>query len=175
MSTWKIESVIRRYKLDADQNKAEKTARKRARARQKAKKRTTQLVKGGEPCFLFQLDMIVIQWNSLQRYVMTAVDHATKLGCAGMRKNKRSRSAADFLYRLRYLVGQPIENLQTDNASEIAWEFERADGSYNTTSIDHTNHWAILPLWNILNGNLLGSVVQCYPCGQPADALDKTP
>jgi transposase InsO family protein len=38
----------------------------------------------------------------------------------------RARSAADFLYRLRYLVNQPIENLQTDNGSEFAWEFERA-------------------------------------------------
>lgn len=32
----------------------------------------------------------------------------------------------NFLYRLRYLVDQPIENLQTDNGSEFAWEFERA-------------------------------------------------
>jgi len=48
-----------------------------------------------------------------------------KLGYARMYKNKSSR-AADFLYRLRYLVGQPIENLQTDNGSEFAWEFERA-------------------------------------------------
>ena len=45
---------------------------------------------------------------------------------ARMYKNKSSRSAADFLYRLRYLVAQPIENLQTDNGSEFAWEFERA-------------------------------------------------
>ncbi len=43
-----------------------------------------------------------------------------------MYKNKSSRSAADFLYRLCYLVDQPIENLQTDNGSEFAWEFERA-------------------------------------------------
>jgi transposase InsO family protein len=43
-----------------------------------------------------------------------------------MYKNKSSRSATDFLYRLRYLVNQPIENLQTDNGSEFAYEFERA-------------------------------------------------
>jgi len=54
------------------------------------------------------------------------MDHATKLGYARMYKNKSSRCAADFLYRLRYLVGQPIENLQTDDGSEFAWEFERA-------------------------------------------------
>jgi transposase InsO family protein len=126
ISTWKIERVIRRYKLYPDQRKQEKTTRKRARARQKPKKRITQLVKEGSPCFLFQLDTIVIYWNNLKRYILTAVDHATKLGYARMYKNKSSRSAADFLYRLRYLVDQPIENLQTDNGSEFAWEFETA-------------------------------------------------
>jgi hypothetical protein len=43
VSTWKIERVIRRYKLYPDHKKAEKTARRRARARQKPKKRITQL------------------------------------------------------------------------------------------------------------------------------------
>ena len=41
-------------------------------------------------------------------------------------KNKSSRVATDLLYRLCYLVNQPIENLQTDNGSEFALEFERA-------------------------------------------------
>jgi len=124
--TWKIERVIRRYKLYRDKKKEGKIARKRARARQKPKKRITQLVKEGSLCSLFQLDTIVIYWNNAKRYILTAVDHATKLGYARMYKNKSSRSAANFLYRLRYLVGQPIENLQTDNGSELAWEFERA-------------------------------------------------
>ncbi len=83
-------------------------------------------MKEGRPCFLFQFDTIVIYWNSLKRYILTAVDHATKLGYARMYKNKSSRAAADFLYRLRYLVGQPIENLQTDNGSEFTWKFEEA-------------------------------------------------
>ena len=126
ISTWKIERVIRRYKLYPDQMKAEKTSRKRARARQKPKKRITHLVKEGRPYFLFQLDTIVIYWNNVKRYILTALDHATKLGYARMYTNKSSRSAADFLYRLRYLIDQPIENLQTDNGSEFAWEFERA-------------------------------------------------
>jgi transposase InsO family protein len=126
ISTWKMEIVIRRYKLYPDKRKAEKTARKRARSHQKPKRKITQLVKEGRPCFLFQLDTIVIYWNNVKRYILTAVDHATKLGYACMYKNKSSRVAADFLYRLHYLVNQPIENLQTDNGSEFAWEFERA-------------------------------------------------
>jgi len=118
--------VIRRHKLYPDKKKAEKTARKRARARQKPKKRITQLVKEGRPCFLFHLDTIVIYWDNLKRYILTAVDHATKLGYARMYKNKGSRVATDFLYRLLYLINQPIENLQTDNGSEFALEFEKA-------------------------------------------------
>jgi hypothetical protein len=83
-------------------------------------------VKEERPYFLFQLDTIVIYWGNLKRYILTAVDHATKLGYARMYKNKSSRAATDFLYRLRYLVNQPIQNLQTDNGSEFALEFERA-------------------------------------------------
>ena len=83
-------------------------------------------MKEGRPCFLFHIDTIVIYWNGLKRYILTGVDHVSKLGYARMYKNKSSRSAADFLYRLRYLVNQPIENFQTDNGSEFALEFERA-------------------------------------------------
>jgi len=43
-----------------------------------------------------------------------------------MYKNRSSRSAADFLYRLRYLINQPIQNLQTENGSQFTFEFERA-------------------------------------------------
>jgi len=38
ISTWKIEVVIRRYNLYPDKQKAEKTARRRARSRQKPKR-----------------------------------------------------------------------------------------------------------------------------------------
>jgi len=126
ISTWKVERVIRKHELYPDRKKAERIAQKRARARQRPKKRITQLVKEGRPCFLFQLDTIVIYWGNVKRYILTAIDHASKLGYARMYRNKSSRCAADFLYRLRYLVGQSIENLQTDNGSEFAWEFERA-------------------------------------------------
>lgn len=126
ISTWKIERVIRRHKLYPDRTKAEKTVRKRARARERPKKRITQLTKDRKPYFLLQLDTIVIYWNNLKRYILTATDHATKLGYARMYKNKSSRVATDFLYRLKYLINQPIKNLQTDNGSEFALEFEKA-------------------------------------------------
>ena len=126
ISTWKIERVIRRYKLYPDQRKAEKTSRRRAISLKRAKRRITKLMKEKRLSFLFQLDTIVIYEGNLKRYILTAIDHATKLGYARMYRNKSSKAAADFLYRLRYLVGQPIENLQTDNGSEFVREFEKA-------------------------------------------------
>jgi IS30 family transposase len=94
-------------------------------------------VKEGGAYFHFHLDTIVIYGNNVERYILTAVD-TTRLGYARMYKNKSSRVATDFLYRLCYLVGQPIENLQTDNGSEFAWEFEKAAAT-------HTNLLPILP------------------------------
>ncbi|MCM8793995.1 MAG: integrase core domain-containing protein, partial [Candidatus Omnitrophica bacterium] len=43
-----------------------------------------------------------------------------------MYRNKSSKVARDFLYRLQYLIDQPIENIQTDNGSEFAHYFEEA-------------------------------------------------
>jgi len=76
ISTWKVERVIRRHKLYPDKRKAEKTARKRARALQKPKKRITQVVKEGSPCFLFQLDTIALYWNELY---LTSSGEASKI------------------------------------------------------------------------------------------------
>ena len=59
------------------------------------------------------------------------VDHSSKLGYARMYKNRSSKAASNFLYRLRYLINHPIENIQTDNGSEFAYYFERATCNLN--------------------------------------------
>ena len=126
ISTWKIERVIREYKLYPDKIKQAKTARKQARARQNPKRRIQQLKKEEKLWFLLQLDTIVIYWGKVKRYIITAVDHASKLGYARMYKTKSSKAAADFLHRLQYLVQQRIENTQMDNGSEFAHLFVKA-------------------------------------------------
>ena len=68
----------------------------------------------------------MIYWGSIKRYIITAVDHASKLGYARMYKNKSSKVAADFIYRLNYLVQHEMENIQTDNGSEFKNYFEKA-------------------------------------------------
>lgn len=131
ISCWKIERVIRKHKIYPDKVRAERIARKQAGARQKPKRRVTQLRKEPRLWFLLQLDTIVIYWDNLKGYILTAVDHASKLGYARMYKNRSSKAASDFLYRLRYLINQPIENIQTDNGSEFAHYFERAASNLN--------------------------------------------
>jgi len=131
ISCWKIERVIRKHKLYPDRIRQKKIARKQARAREKPKRRIIQLKKERRLWFLLQIDTIVIYWDNLKRYIITAVDHASKLGYARMYKTKSSKVAADFLYRLRHLIDQPIENIQTDNGSEFAYYFERATNKLN--------------------------------------------
>ncbi len=126
ITTWKIERVIRKHKLYPDRIKAEKTARKRDRARNNPKKRITQLKKENKLWFLLQVDTIIIYWDNFKRYIITAVDHASKLGYARMYKTKSSKAAKDFLYRLQYLIGVSIKNLQSDNGTEFACYFEKA-------------------------------------------------
>ena len=126
ISTWKIEKVIRTFKLYPDQEKQKKITIKRKKSRLKPKKRIQELTKQSTLWFLLQLDGITIYWNGLKRYILTAIDHAGKLGFARMYKSKSSQNAADFLYRLRYFINEPIINLQTDNGSEFAGDFEKA-------------------------------------------------
>lgn len=126
ISCWKIERVIRKYKIYPDKIRAEKIAKKQAKAREKPKKRIQSLKKKRKVWFLFHLDMITIYWNNLKRYVLTAVDYASRFGYARMYENKSSKVATDFLYRLQYVIQQPIENIQTDNGSEFAHYFEEA-------------------------------------------------
>jgi len=78
--------MIRKHQLYSDKVKADKTAKKINRAKRNPKKRMTQLVKENKLWFLFQVDTIVIYWGNLKRYILTAVDHASKLGYVRMYK-----------------------------------------------------------------------------------------
>ena len=124
ISTNKIQKIINKHHLYPDKTKHCKLIIKRKK--KKPKKRIQELVKEPALWFLLQLDGITIYWGGLKRYIFTAVDHTGKFGYARMYNNKSSKSAADFLYRLKYVINQPIINLQTDNGSEFAGLFEKA-------------------------------------------------
>ncbi|KKP88713.1 MAG: Integrase catalytic region [Berkelbacteria bacterium GW2011_GWA2_35_9] len=138
ISTWKIERVIRKHNLYPNPIKQAKYRRKLKN--QINKKRIQNLDMHNQLFFLLHIDTIVIYWGSIKRYILTACDHTGKLGYARMYKNKSSRSAQDFLYRLHYLIDTPLAHIQTDNGSEFSSEFEDAITQLNATHWFSRNH-----------------------------------
>lgn len=124
ISSWKIQYTIIKYKLYYHPKSNAKTQAKRKRSQ--AKKRITELKKRPFPGYLIALDTVVIYWNGLKRYILTAIDTTSKIAYARMYTSKSSRNAADFLYRLHYLLDGQIINSLNDNGSEFHKEFEAA-------------------------------------------------
>lgn len=123
VSSWKIQRVIQRYNLYWLPVKTAKIQRKRLRSAKK--KRITELKKEQRTGFLICADAIVIYWNSLKRYIFTAIDFYSKIAFARMYTTKSSKSSQDFLKRIYYLYQAKIDNLQTDNGSEFQGYFEK--------------------------------------------------
>jgi transposase InsO family protein len=123
ISSWKIQRVIQKHRLYYQPIKQAKIQRKRKNSIRK--KRITELKKQKRIGFLICLDVMVIYWNSLKRYIFTAIDYYSKIAFARMYTTKSSKSAQDFLQRLYYLYQGKIENFQTDNGSEFKGYFEK--------------------------------------------------
>lgn len=132
ISSWKIQKIIEKYKLYYHPQKTARTARKRQRAIKK--KRITELKKKPKTGFLICLDVIVIYWNGLKRYIFTAIDYYSKLALAFMYKSKSSLNAKDFLKKLYYFFDAKIDNLQSDNDSTFLGMFQEAVKELN---LDH--------------------------------------
>jgi transposase InsO family protein len=137
ISTWKIERVIRKHQLFPKPVVKQKLDLKK----KKAKKRLhiQDLVPESAVWNLVHLDTIVIYWGSEKRYILTALDHFTRVGYARMYTTKSSRSAADFLKRLHCLMNHDLLHVHTDNGSEFALEFEKALEALKAT------HWYSRP------------------------------
>ena len=124
ISSWKIQYTIAKYKLYPNPVKNEKLKQKRRR--NQAKKRITELKKKPFPGFLIALDAMVIYWNGTKRYILTAIDTFGKVAFARMYTTKSSRSAADFLCRMFYLLDSSFLNALHDNGSEFHKHFIEA-------------------------------------------------
>ncbi len=124
VSSWKIQKVIEKYELYPNPIKAEKIRTKK----KKAKKKPWIGLLLKEPLLghLIHFDTIVIYWNSLKRYIFTAIDEETKIAYARMYATKSSYSARDFLYRLDFLLDYKLTNSHTDKGSEFKAYFEKA-------------------------------------------------
>ncbi|HIE29836.1 TPA: hypothetical protein EYP66_21410 [Candidatus Poribacteria bacterium] len=123
ISSWKVQRVIEKHKLYYHPQKTAKIRRKRQRAQ--SKKRLTELHKKRYPSFLICLDVIVVYWNGLKRYIFTAIDYVSKLAFARMYQTKSSYNGQDFLRRLHYLLDGKIFNAGHDNGSEFEKLFKQ--------------------------------------------------
>lgn len=126
ISSWKIQKVIEERKLYFNPIKTAKIQRKRQRAIKK--KRITDLQKISwwqkKAGFIICLDVVVIHWNGLKRYIFTAIDKYGKFAYARMYKSKSSLSARDFLLRLRFLLDGQVPRVGHDNGSEFGKYFQ---------------------------------------------------
>ena len=92
-----------------------------------------------------ELDTIVRFIDGVKRYILTAIDVERKFAFAGAYKNHSSASAADFLTKLIEVCPFLIEELQTDNGSEFAKNFEMACRALGLT---HFNTYPRSPKMN---------------------------
>jgi transposase InsO family protein len=130
ISSWKIQKVIEVYKLYYNPVKTARIQRRRLAAQKK--KRITELnldrlkwyqKKTG---YIICLDTVTIHWNSLKRYIFTAIDKYGKVAYARMYTHKSSKNGEDFLYRLHFLLDGKIPRVGHDNGTEFEKYFKAA-------------------------------------------------
>lgn len=133
ISSWYIQRVVESYHLYAKPHKRQKHPKASYE-----KKRITELhQKQPTTGFLIHLDSIVLHLFGTKRYILTAIDHHSRLAYAWMYTSHASKPAADFLQRLWYLLSRNIENIHTDNGSEFMKHFHTA-----TTQLHLTRYWS---------------------------------
>ena len=127
ISSWQIQRVIQKYKLYYNPKKNAKTTQKRRRAKKKNK--LIDYRKRKEKGMLIVLDVIVIYWNNMKRYIFTALDEVGKVAFARMYSTKSSWAAKDFLERVLFLLGKDFQgkiSVGHDNGSEFHGMFMKA-------------------------------------------------
>ena len=95
---WSLRRIICDYQLHA--TRAVRVRRPWGQRQGFVKRRVTELAKQPFPGFLLEVDTIVIYYAGGKRYILTAVDHHSRVAFARMYKTKHARNAADFLRRL---------------------------------------------------------------------------
>src|SRR3989338_956630 len=134
ITSWYVERATRAYRLYCPG----KPKRQHHPKTSYVKKKITELRdKPSRTGFLLHLDTIVRHLQGLKRYILTGIDHTARLSYAWVYQTHTSASARDFLLRLRYLLGNHIENIHTDNGSEFHKHFEQA-----VQNLKLTHYWS---------------------------------
>ncbi|HLG28548.1 MAG TPA: integrase core domain-containing protein [Paenisporosarcina sp.] len=137
ISTWKIERVIRKYKLFPDLKKHDIQVEKRQKSKPKVrisdvKDIISETKRFG---FLWHIDAIIIWWYGTRRIIFTAMEEYSKIAFARVYSTNKSSYAEDFLKRLMYLVNGKVEIMHSDNGSEFEGEFQLACRKLNVARI----------------------------------------
>jgi len=142
ISTWKIERVIRKYKLYPDLVKHNYQAQKRKNSEPKIRINTIKesLREIKEFGLLWHIDTIIIWWYGERRIIFTAIEEHTKIAYARVYKTNTSGYSEDFLKRLMYLVEGRVNIMHQDNGAEFQGEFERACKTLGILQIYSRNH-----------------------------------
>lgn len=134
LTSWYVARATRAYHLYCPR----KPSRQHHPRAGYAKKHITELRhRPAQTGFLLHLDTIVLHLQGVKRYVLTSIDHASRLAYAWVYRSHTSGAARDFLLRLRYLLANSIENLHTDNGSEFHKHFDAA-----AQTLGLTHYWS---------------------------------
>jgi putative transposase len=120
ISSWQFQRVIEEFDLYPKR-------KSKSYAKNGAKKQLISFNIRQKAKDLYSIDTKVLWLFNWRYYIITAVGHTGKLAYARAYGHHSSRTAADFLDRLEYLVGR--ENLAvvlTDNGSEFKKDFDLA-------------------------------------------------
>ncbi len=124
ISTWKIERVVRKYKLYREKQVSK--AQIEAKRDKKKKVLIYDIERKKEFGFIWHIDAIIIWWYGKRRVIFTAIEDITKIAFARVYKTNSSNFSKDFLERLMYLVKGNVNFIHSDNGSEFEGSFKEA-------------------------------------------------
>ena len=124
-----IKELKEKREIPDRRNKLSFYARTGKLVKRKAKSSYQKLRRGDyypqAPGDLVQIDSIVIFWEGIKRYLLTAIDLETKFAFAHCYRSLSSKSAADFMEKMRQVTPFALRRIQTDNGSEFEKHFRQ--------------------------------------------------
>ncbi|MDP2672041.1 MAG: integrase core domain-containing protein, partial [Candidatus Daviesbacteria bacterium] len=126
ISTWKIERVIRQFKLFPDKATYQKRylRKKDSEPKLRIHKLKDQIKQMNEFGLLWHVDAVIIHWNGVRKIIFTALEDITKIAFARVYSSSTSNQSEDFLKRLHYLADGKISIIHQDNGSEFQGKFK---------------------------------------------------
>ena len=127
ISSWKIQLVIEKYRLQRRPKKSDRHFKKQSIS----KRKTIELKKQQRPGFLVAFDSIELLRNGVRRYIVTGIDTVSKIAWARMYTTHSSATAKDLFLRLYAVTQGNILNVCQDNGSEFEKHFAALMASLN--------------------------------------------